>query len=330
MQEFQTWYELLGHLVKTTEAKQQLARQLHVSLVTISRWLNHTSTPRPDMLRAILNAFPEHHQEFILLLARDHLFHQESEHETPAPDTLPSTAFTMHIFSLYRQLSPTIRATSIQQLVLSDAIEHLDPQQQGCACAILLCLPPRDHTSVRSLYLSEGKGTAPWPQDLRQECRLFGAESLAGAATAMGRPVLSSPEQPPSLLPSRWSQHEQSAFVVPLMRNLQIAGCLLVSSTQPEAFLAHHQQRITYYADLLLLAIETEQWYDHDRIQLQPMPSKQHQQPFFARLPQQIIARMVHDQSCPYPAMRMRIIQELEDTFVHAMTLAPREPDPLA
>ena len=318
MQKPKTWYELLGRLVDTPKEKQHLANQLNVSVITVTRWIAHTSKPRPAMLRAILSAFPEHRGEFMLLLAEDQIHWLDDDQISTSQDGhIPSNNFYMQLLSAYRQLSPTLRSTTIQQLVLSDAIEHLDPQQLGIACTLLLCLPPRADNPVRSLYIADGKGTNPWPQDLRQTCNLFGAESLAGAVTTAGRPLLADCEDDSShIVPSRWGLHERSAFAAPIMRGLQIAGCFLVSSTLPGTFLSSMQERIICYADMLVLTIETDQWYDHSRINLKLMPSKEIQLPLFINLPQQTIARMVQDGSYTYTTMRQQLIQEIEEDLI--------------
>jgi hypothetical protein len=319
MQEFTTWYELLGYLVATPQARQRLANQLQVSPVTVTRWVNHTSHPRPAMLSAIINAFPEYRQEFLFLFARDHLFLNQKEEEDASSqgEDTPPAEFYRHLLSVYRQLAPSLRSVTIQQLILNDAIEFLDPQQFGIACALLLCLPPRGGNPVRSLYVAEGKGTNPWPQDLRQTCCLFGIESLAGAVATAGRPLLVDREESSAaFVQSRWNQYEQSSFAAPIMRGSQVAGCLLVSSTRPGTFLASRQQRLVSYADLLILAIEEGMWHDCGRIDLQRMPSNEVQKPFFTSLPQQTIARLAQDSSCTYMTMRLRLMQEIEERLI--------------
>ena len=320
MEEPETWYELLGCLVDTPQAKQSLASQLSVSVVTVTRWIAHTSNPRPATLRAILNIFPEHRNEFLHLFARDHIHWQnDDEASSPLDESIPSAEFYAHLLSVYRQISPTLRSATLQQLILTNALEHLDSQQLGIACAVLLCLPPRSDNPIRSLYIAEGRGTTPWSQDLRQTLCLLGAESLAGAVTTAGRSLLVDREEShASMVPSRWGQHERSAIAAPIMQGLQVAGCFLVSSTRPGTFLASQQQRIMCYADLLILAMEPYQWYDHERVCLQMMPSKESQKPFFAHLSQQIVARMTREgSSSSFTVMRQRIMQEIEETLIH-------------
>jgi GAF domain len=330
MEEPETWYELLGQLVDTPQARQSLANQLGISVVTVTRWIAHTSNPRPATLRAILNIFPERRNEFVHLFARDHIHWQEEDEVALLQDeATPSAEFYAHLLSIYRQISPTLRSATIQQLILADALEHLDSQRLGIACVVLLCLPPRGGNPIRSLYIAEGRGTPPWPQDLRQTFCLLGAESLAGAVTTAGRSLLvDRDEERTSMIPSRWGEHERSAVAAPIMQGQQVAGCLLVSSTRPGTFLASQQQRIVCYADLLILAIAADQWYDHKRVCLQMMPSKESQGPLFARLPQQIVARMTHESSSTYVAVRQRIMQEIEETLIQLEEVSYSGADP--
>ena len=67
----------------------------------------------------------------------------------------------------------------------------------------------------------------------------------------------------------------------PLTFEGRIAGCLLVSSTQLNYFTARRQQLVQDYTNLLVLALQQEDFYDHSNIALVVMPPPQEQQPVF-------------------------------------------------
>ncbi len=317
MQEPQTWSELLGQLVPTPPARQRLASQLGVSVMTIMRWIAHTSTPRSRSVVLLLDAFPEHRETFLKLFAQDKIHFSEDEEGVAEEENIPSSHFYIQLLSVYSQIAPTLRSSALQQLILTDAIKNMAPQQYGVALALLFCLSPRENKPVQSLYVALGQATPPWPQDLELFYGLQGVESVAGMATMACHPLLIDKQSPPThLSPSRWRSFEESAIAIPIKRGPQIAGCLLASSVYPGSMLAQYQKRLQCYADALALAIEPEQWYPQAHLQLRYMPSEETQQKAFDRFSQRVITRMTQKSLSTYLETKLQLIQEIEASFL--------------
>ena len=54
------WREFLGKSIVDPHERQRIANELGVSTVTLTRWSNGISNPRPQNLRHLLRALPQH------------------------------------------------------------------------------------------------------------------------------------------------------------------------------------------------------------------------------------------------------------------------------
>lgn len=323
MEHSQNWYELLQQLVPTSQARKRLAELVGVNILTIHRWLSGASMPNPRHLRALLNALPEHKEDLLALLPYNLTDWQEDfDTLSSEEDVFPTTSFYAHIMSIYRQISMSLRASTIQQLILNDALDRLDPGQEGVALHILHCLPPRNQQPVRSLYIKAGRGTAPWNGDLEYTGMLQGIESLSGTAINHHRPlVVDRRNENSPYYPSDWAPDVLSIIATPIMSATQVAGCLMVSSTQSGTELTSNQELVVRYADLLALAVEPEEWYTQEQLQLRFMPPHDVQQSYFDHFYQKIIAYMAHQQNehnrtITYKNAQMHLLQDIEDALV--------------
>ncbi len=152
------------------------------------------------------------------------------------------------------------------------------------------CMPPSDHDKkIHSLREYVALGTPPWQTDLEEGNLFLGAESLAGyAVSSCHTAVIQNMHQDHSFLPAQKEENERSAAAFPMMLASRIAGCLLVSSTQPHYF---HRPRLTilkHYTNLLVLAFQAEDFYDPATIELNMMPGQHIQQSYFATFRQRV------------------------------------------
>ncbi len=182
------------------------------------------------------------------------------------------------------------RFWSICPAVLHDACKRLDPCRLGMRLSIVQCTAPAYGNTVRCLQERVALGTPPWSEQLERPGRFFGAESLAGSATAPCRRQVfvdvGKAHCPPDHLP----EHAVSAAASPIVYAGRAAGCLLAFSTQPGFFSQTAQlDLILNYAQLLTLAFRLEDYYQRERIDLCTLPSLQEQQATISTLPQRIV-----------------------------------------
>ena len=123
-----------------------------------------------------------------------------------------------------------------------------------------------------------------------------------------------------SLSSAQWVTHEESSAAYPITRQSRVAGCLLVSSVRPNYFTPALQILIEQYANLMSLAFEAEQFFDHDTIHLQVLPKYEDQIPILRTFQSRVARKFVeaaerHDFITLDVAQRA-VWQELEEELL--------------
>lgn len=322
MQKPQTWRELLGKLIESHQERQRIAEELNVSSVTLTRWVKHESNPRLPYLRNLLIVLPKHRQELQRLIEQEFPDFIVHEHESNLGELIPiSSLFYTRVLHTYAMAPSILRFPTLCDLILQEMLLHLDAAHLGMAIIVTKCMPPSDNSNkVRSLRECVGRGTAPWGEHLEHHAILLGSESLAGYAVSFGHAVINSQlSEQPSLYPGYRGEWEESAAAAPIMRGSQIAGSLLVSSTQPDFFQTEHLTLIQHYAELISIAFEADAFYDHPAINLLPMPIAQVQQNYLANFRQRVTEVITHATLEQRPINLVRaeeqVWQDLEEEF---------------
>ncbi|MBV9615194.1 MAG: helix-turn-helix transcriptional regulator [Ktedonobacteraceae bacterium] len=275
MEAASTWRELLENITQDTQERQRIARELGVSIVTLSRWVHNTTNPRIQSLHRLIEILPQYRsqlQPLILAEFPEFMNTPVEDFQEEAETFIPST-FYARVFDAYTTTPRLQRFWTISNLILQQALEQLDPHQLGMAIIIVQCMPPWEDQNIYSLRERAGHGTKPWSMNLEQQAIFLGEEALAGNIVSASRPLaLQNRKEYRGIVPAHWVEWEESAAGYPLLRSSKIAGCLLVSSTQPNYFVPYRTQLIQYYAELLAFVLEPEEFYDLSRINLRTMP----------------------------------------------------------
>lgn len=277
----QPWRDQLRQRVADPRERERLAHALTVNAITLHRWAKGTSNPRPEKLQRLL--------EILSLKGNDQLlriFNEGSSHYLPLQDEIMTTKeiiipadFYAHILLQSRTTHKDIFFTTLCGFILSQAITQFDLHHKGIAIIVAKCMPP-SRGKVRSLRETIGSGTSPWGSDLHQSFRLLGAESLVGNAIsgdgAMTNADLSDPSSRAAGYRDQW---EASAAATPIMRAGEIAGALLVSSTQPDYFDEPLKDLLLQYAGLFATIFETNEFYPIQHLALSALSSYEKQRP---------------------------------------------------
>jgi transcriptional regulator with XRE-family HTH domain len=270
-----TWRELLENIIQDSQEKQRVARELGVSVVTLSRWVHNTTNPRMQSLHHLLDILPHYRsqlQPLILAEFPEFAYAAVDDSQEDADNFIPS-AFYARVFDAYTTTPKLQRFWTISNLILQQALEQLDAHQLGMAIIIAQCMPPWDNHNIYSLRERAGHGTRPWSMNLEQQAIFLGEESLAGNIVNSSRPkALQNRTEYQGLVPVHWVEWEESAAGYPLLRASKIAGCLLVSSTQANYFTPQRLQLVQYYAELLAFILDPEEFYDLSMINLRTIP----------------------------------------------------------
>jgi transcriptional regulator with GAF, ATPase, and Fis domain len=112
-----------------------------------------------------------------------------------------------------------------------------------------------------------------------------------------------------SLFPAHWVEHEQSAVACPILWQTRVGGCLIVSSTQPQAFNQAQQSLIERYAQLMSLTFTPDAFYSHSDIELRLMPLYTEQLPYLRNF-RRHVSRKVEEASAAGRSLSLYEAQE--------------------
>lgn len=276
------WRELLGWIANDPLGMQRLVQSLGVRDITIRRWIRRESDPRPQNLRRLLIALPEHRERFIELISLEFEDFADSALDDPHLEIPPK--FYMQVFQMRGTIGPTQLFWSLATTVISQALSQLDPENLGMAITVVRCMvTERADRKILSLRQSVGQATAPWPGNLEQSAMFLGAESLAGYVVSTCHPSeVQNYKNDQEALPGHQLEQESSAAAHPILYAGRVAGCLLVSSAEPDFFLLPGRLNLVAdYAHLVSLAFAPEDFIDPARIELRIMPPHVEQRKFF-------------------------------------------------
>ncbi|HTI15091.1 MAG TPA: hypothetical protein VL461_11065 [Dictyobacter sp.] len=286
------WREFLGSIISNPGERDRISTEIGVHSVTLMRWVNGESNPRPHNLRQLLRSLPKPQR----LQMQSMLENSASDVSDVDIDTIDQEIpykFILEVLDACASIPELLRFWHISRMVLQQALRQLDSEQVGMSITIVRCMPPRDG-KIRSLRESVGLGTPPWGGDLEEKALLLGAESLAGHVTVSCRlEHIGNLKTNKTFLPVYQSEHEVSAVSCPIMRACHVAGCLSLSSTQIDYFLPEARLSLVRgYANLVALAFHPDEFYEPDKIALHIMPPQKVQQKSFFGFRQRVLQRM--------------------------------------
>jgi hypothetical protein len=301
---FESWRDLLRTVTATPKVKERLAGELGLNSMTLTRWVLGETDPRPENLRRLRYFLsPEYRSQF------DQLVKLEYPELTFSTEQAPMAEFGVELFRSVLEARATsvdlARFYTISQRVIQHAIRQLDPEREGIAIMVVRCMPPVSDGLIYSLRETEGQGTPPWESNLSHKAQFLGAESLAGHAVSTMRPEAVNQVNAPVVFPAIPAEHEVSAMAAPIVFANRVAGCLLVSSAQPNYFISQPTvTQITDYALLLSLAFEPGEFYPPERISLRMMPPLSIQRPLLDQFQPRVLALLHESSKTEHPLSR--------------------------
>src|SRR5437016_6191656 len=317
-----SWQDLLKDIISDPVARERLASMVGVRPITLYRWATGESSPRPINLRQLLSALPyEQRNRMAALLEEEHLDVSVSS----MSDSLDELEFPFvrQVLDLRATTPDVVLFWTLCHKVFQHALRRLDPERIGMAIRVVLCMPPGRDGKIHSLRESVGQGTPPWRADLEQEAIFLGAESLAGYVVASCRPeAVQNLARETYRLPAHRAEYEMSATALPLLYANRVAGCVLVSSTQPNYFISSARlSLIADYTRLIALALKPEQFYPPECIELRVIPSFEVQEELLASFRNRVIALMQEASNQRQPLARTQaeqlVWQQLEAELIH-------------
>lgn len=282
LQEPSTWQEYLGQMIEKPQEKQRIAAAVRVRPITLQRWAEGESRPRDENISLLLKALPKgSYPLFMRLLIID--FPYLVQEELPVERFLAQVPPEFYALSLNAQTFtpyPLCRQAT-QDLILQQALEHLDPERHGLFISVVTCVPPRHGRIVRSLREIDGLGTPPWSRTPAEKTIFLGAEALVGYAVSEMVQCVVNTRDEVTIFPVRWMENERSAAAFPIMRHGMVAGALVVASAQEYFFTKAHLAVLEEYSYMAALMFEPEEFFDTREIALEAMPAYELQAPYF-------------------------------------------------
>src|SRR5579859_4907169 len=320
MDEPQTWRELLGRVISDPAERQHIANELDVNAVTLSRWVNGGSNPRPENIQHLLDVLPQYHPLLLRLIADEFPeFSTEAIVADEAVQEIPSSCYA-HVLNAYADIPDSLYFWSVCKLTIRQMLGQLDPHRLGMVIVVVQCTSPAGENKVRSLRGSVRQGTLPLSGSLEQDPILVGIESLAGSVVASCRPVTIQDLKQQNSFKGHLIEELESATAYPILRRSRIAGCMVVTSTQRNYFTPVRLELIQHYANLMALAFEPEEFYDLKRIELGVMPPHSVQKPYFSKFRQRVAQMMEKALSNCRPinsiSAEQIVWQQLEEEFL--------------
>jgi hypothetical protein len=309
------WRVELGKVIRVPAEKERIARALGVSEITLWRWTNTNTEPRASSLKMLPGVVSTQQQARLAKLIRD--AYDPSSATDPARNdvfrkVIPPE-FTARVLAVQARTSGPIWASAISNLVLREAIDHLDGDHLGMEITIVQCTPPvAEGVPVRSLFERIGVGTPPWKKGVGRRFLFLGAESLCGYVVETGDPqIIQNLEQEQGPLPVRLATHEKSAAAYPLLKRGRIAGCFLVSSSQRDFFTPECTDLVEQYANMAALAYYDDQFYRPKEIRLEMLPPTSVQNPHMTSFLQRVQERR---RTChlSQSEVELCVVQEIE------------------
>lgn len=320
-QEPATWREFLGQIIARPQERARLAAAIRVKPVTLQRWVSGVFKPRDEHLYALLKNLPAGaYPLFMRLLVADfpELLQEEISREGLSK-TIPVEFYARALSNLAMAPSVMYRQ-SMQDLLLQQILQHLDPDRQGLAVTLAVCVPPRPGRKVRSLREIGGLATPPWPPTLGEKPMFLGAESLIGYAMLNARSFVINSRDETTFCPAHWTEHERSAAALPILQQARLAGGLIVSSAQEYFFTSPRIEVIENYTLLASMLFEAEETFAPEQIELRPMPLYKLQFPYFAGYNRRVLQKLAEvnetGQQITLQQARQYVWQDLEDILL--------------
>lgn len=313
MQELPSWRTLLSDIIENPKERQRLAEELGVQPITLNRWADGISQPRQQNLRHLVNVLPQQRDQLLNLIKQEKGMEDFSPSvQDAALGEIPAD-FYAKVLVAQAASTHNLRFWSICKLVLDQAFEQLDPNNEGMAIRIVTCMPPSGSKPlVRSLREQYGRGTPPWGGNFEYHGMFLGAESLAGNVVTFCRFNSIANIDEERTLPAERDPYEKSCLIYPILYAGRVAGAFLVSSTQYNYFAPQARNNlIQSFTDLMALAFEPKDFYPQEQIALSIMPPQSEQKKFFAEfrnLSQKAIVDSLDDSGGPINTIQAEFV----------------------
>lgn len=315
------WQIVLQRITKLPTERQRLANVLGISSTTLARWINGETHPNTEQLARLIRAVQPTHRYELLEAIEAISPHILSSSRDDSTERI-AAAFFVAVLQKRATTSESLRFWQISDMVLQQALAHLDPNQLGMAISLAPCMPPTTDGKICSLRERIGRGTLPWSADLEHDSLFLGIESLAGYVLQTRQERCIQDLRNETFFPATRTEFEVSAAAHPVWQSGRIAGCLVASSTQVDYFSQRRLSLLGVYSNIIALAFHVKDFYSTDIIGLRPMPKPSTQRLVIATFRQRVtqaLAKAAREQQpIDNAAIELDVWRELEQMLLSA------------
>jgi transcriptional regulator with XRE-family HTH domain len=258
------WRKLLSQILPSSDLREEIAKEIGINEVTLTRWISGISTPRVQNLKLLLQTktIAPYRNTLVDLLQK--AFPTEDFTSDPS-DMITELASEDYAFILNNlaTLAPGLRTWTMCELIFDRIARQFD--HPGLVLLIVQCEEPS--SSGKITRLQEKLIYSDSLVRLATSGYLLGAESIAGRAI-QELSLIVNQGQDNLFISHQLSQKFQSIVALPLKRDGMVAGCLMVCSPIIQYFSRMRLILLKKYADLLALAFRDKHFYSPDMIEL--------------------------------------------------------------
>ncbi|GHO97856.1 hypothetical protein KSF_079040 [Reticulibacter mediterranei] len=318
-QDWSAFRALLKELLRDSATRRLIEQRTDIAPRTLARWISgETEEPDSKRLSSLLDALPQHQSSLLMAI-----YKARPDFHLPLLDNTRRLAEDLPLDFLVRLLETNantphnLHFISIVHLIFLQLQATIDPNHLDLLIMVAQCTPPATPDapvqSVREII----KMTTHQQQFLQAGARFFmGAESLSGYSVSLCQAGIVQNVREEQHLPVLRPSNKSSAAAYPIQRGGHVAGCLTVSSPQPDFFSPRLQYILQIYAHLLGLAFETHQFYPPDRIRLRSMPARDMQRPYLATIQERVLHLMQQNALLSRVQAEQCAWQQLEEAFL--------------
>ena len=307
MVECQTWRELLRMLIEDPLTKQVIVTRSKLHPATLERWANGIHKPYANSLERLVQSIPSQWQEtFTALIKQEVPVSPVSGQQPEEPALTLPAEFYFRVLRIFANEAISLRETSsAMQLIEQQILGQFDPLRRGLAVLLARCLPPLSSAEiVRSLRGEiRAGGRAPYRF-------LLGAETVSGSVVERNQALCIADTRSQSQ-PREAHFSAESVMATPLRQSGAVAGCLTLCSPHPCLLEPRLLPLLEQYADLLALALPSQEFYEASRITLATLPAAKSQEPLFATFQEQI-SRVRQASSVSLSQAEVSVWQQIE------------------
>lgn len=279
---------LRKYLAENPKEKRPIVAHLGTSVRSLERWvaINSETDPDPRFIPKLVNAVPGYEEEMELSLKQDY----PDAFESANVDILPNipSAFYARIASTRATAAPNLNKPTNFSALFRQIGNHLDPREKGLLVLFARCVSPLEPGGrITGLVIhSSGYGTGEWENKQIKHTYMIGPGSLCAHAIVNGGIALY-PQDVPGInyasYPILYGEDMRSCAAFPVLREGYVAGSLFVGAKQEAFFTEARRELLREYAYLFALALRDSEFYPVEQIDLQVMPTIEHQSEIFFR-----------------------------------------------